>query len=176
MSPLYRSSLLPIVLTSGSTEEELTGSIGTTETGFTTMKATILANKLRDGDRIHVRAHFECSGKGTGSNYNPNIRVGGISGQAVGNPTGVVHALNQSEWVECWMTWKTVGASPVWSFHSTLRSESNTTFDGPLAASRKTAPASDAAIDILPTIAFGGTPNASDKITCRDLTVEIHRP
>ena len=163
------------VYSSGTTEEEITGAVGTTETGFTTMKATIPANRLRNGDRVHVRAHFECTGKGAGPNYVPSVRVGGISGTRI-NAAGVVHAANQSEWLDFWMTWKTVGASPVWSYHGVINSESNTTYDGPYAASGQTSPASNAAIDFLPTIAFGATPNGSDKITCRDLTVEIHRP
>lgn len=164
------------VYSSGATEEELTGAIGTTETGFTTMKATIPAGKIRAGDDVLIKCHFEGTGKGTAPNYNPNIRIGGIGGVLIGNGTGVVHAANSSEWIESWLHFKAVGASPVWSHASTLRSEGNTTFDGPLAASGKSTPSTLAAIDILPTVTFAATPNASDKITCRGLTVEIHRP
>lgn len=164
------------VYSSGATEEELTGAIGTTETGFDTMKATIPAGKLRAGDDVLVKCHFECTGKGAATSYNPNMRVGGIAGVVIGNPTGVVHAANSSEWIESWIHFKSVGASPSWAHASTLRSEGNATFDGPLAASGKTTPSTLAAIDILPTITFAGVPNGSDKITCRAMTVEIHRP
>lgn len=163
------------IYSSGSTEESITGAVGVTETGATTMKQTLPPNKLRNGDRVHVRCHFECTGKGTAPSYTPSIRVGGISGQRV-QAAGVVHAANQSEWVDFWMTWKTVGGSPVWSYHGTINSESNANYDGPFAASGLTSPASNAAIDILPTVQFAATPNGTDAITVRDLTVEIHRP
>lgn len=163
------------VYSSGTTEEAIGGGVGTTETGATTMKVTIPANRLRNGDRVHVRAHFECTGKGIGPNYVPSVRIGGISGVRI-NAAGIVHVANSSEWIDFWMTWKTVGASPVWSYHGVINSEGNSTYDGPYAASGQTTPASNAAIDILPTVQFGATPNASDIITVRDLTVEIHRP
>lgn len=169
-------SMIKVYTSPAGVEEELTGAIGTTETGFTTMKVTIPAGKIRAGDDVFVKCHFEGTGKGTSPNYNPNIRVGGIAGVIIGNGTGVVHAANSSEWIESWIHFKAVGASPSWSHASTLRSEGNTTFDGPLAASGKSTPSTLAAIDILPTITFAATPNASDKITCRGLTVEIHRP
>lgn len=158
-----------------STSDQVDGTVGTSETGFSG-KITVPANTFASGDIARGKCFFRCKGKGGGSDFNVYLRWGGIGGVQLGITVGVVHASDGGYWLEYTIAMHTAGGSPSWDAHTQIMTTSNVNYDGPKVYWDKTTQPTNASIDALPTIVWGGgSPDASDKMNLISHTLEIIR-
>jgi hypothetical protein len=151
-------------------EQELTGSIGATETAFTNAgcKFTISANTIVANDQYEIEAILDCTGAGTATVSRLNLFWGGVSG---------VRLTSNIDWgaLNAGYSWRlvgtvrvpTIGGSPVWHSYTNTFGSANDGYVGNAALYDQTTQPTNASIDVVAAVKFDAGADSSDKVKLR---------
>lgn len=156
--------------------EEITGSVGTTETAYSDpgAYATVLANTTNDNDGFEIYAVFHPTGVGGAVSIYPKVYWGGkASGVSICVTQGIAISTSDAVQLHGHVWYDTSGASPSWWSECQFTTDGNQTFNDNKYTWGQTGQPTTADILVEGTITFnGGTPNSSDKVKLTKLYVQ----
>jgi hypothetical protein len=152
--------------------EAITGSVGTTETAYTTSTITIPANWITEGADLIVEAWFDVTGDGAATAYNARVYWGGLSGGVALNAyTGIGIALANDIKVEAVVNYATIGGTPEWNSWAVFTTVANSSYILSFGRWAQATQATNATITLQATVQYTGAPDVNDIVTLRKLSV-----
>lgn len=152
--------------------ETVTGTVGTTETAFTTSTITVPADWILVGSDLIVDAWFDCTGVGTGTGFICKVYWGSLaSGVAINNATTIGMGTANDVRIRACINYTAIGGSPGWNSWGDLTSNANNAYIQGYSRFAQATQPTNATISLQAAVQFTGAPNGSDIITLRKLSI-----